>query len=893
MTRRLLRRMFGVALATAFVAGTAPSRAARQLPTADDASALAAAWTAYGRGELETAERAFRQMLERGEATADELWQARGWLGIGSVATERLQYAEAVSPLRRALATFDRIGTATDIGHASLALATALAFSGSRADASPFFARAIASFDEAGDRRNSLRARYQEVRANTGAPDNHHRLAALAADARALGDRSLEAAALQSIGDRLFVLGDFDAAVGALESAASLLQGDVDAVRLGTIYNSLGRLYRSHGQTTAALDYQLRALAIHEKQSSTYAHVQSLNAVSVVYTVLGDYPRAMHYLERALERAGDAEPAILAFLRASYGNLLAITGDVARGRDMLAQSLDAASPFYRTMRGTQLAWVEQQLGNLERASAAIDAALSHCAEATRLECADARLRRADIAIARGDEAAALADQRAVLDMLEAQRASLIASDFMKQGFAELWTPTYSVAVRLLLRQGRDREALETAELGRARALLDLLATRDQSVAGAGVAVPAAGSVAPHLRRSDALARPARVADLVATAARLRSTLVVYWVGDDEVYAWTVAPDGAIHSAVTPLRTTRLAAMTRAIAAFGSADADAVPALVTRGANTIPIVMAPQPAWRDLYDALIQPIAAHLPPAGGRITIVPHGPLIAVPFAALRDRQGRYLLERYIVHTAPAGAFFDYTPRGAAGAAARAEPPLLVANPSALPPVAGERPLPPLPGADAEVRAIADLWPDRRATVLAGADATEARVLAETGRHSVLHFATHAIVRDTNPSRSFLALGRTGDDALSGALTPDKIYALSLDADLVVLSACRSGGGPPNGDGIAALVRAFISAGTPSVVASVWDVADEPTTRLLPAFYRAWLGGADKAAALRTAQLALIADLRAGRVRVPTRLGDVVLPEDPAFWAGFVLLGEAD
>jgi CHAT domain-containing protein len=117
--------------------------------------------------------------------------------------------------------------------------------------------------------------------------------------------------------------------------------------------------------------------------------------------------------------------------------------------------------------------------------------------------------------------------------------------------------------------------------------------------------------------------------------------------------------------------------------------------------------------------------------------------------------------------------------------------------------------------------------------------------------------------------------------------------LSLDADLVVLSACRSAGGTPTGDGVAALARAFISSGVPSVIATVWDVADAPTTRLLPAFYRAWLGGADKASALRAAQLQLLADLRAGRVAVHTKLGRVVLPEDPMFWAGFVLIGEAE
>jgi len=74
---------------------------------------------------------------------------------------------------------------------------------------------------------------------------------------------------------------------------------------------------------------------------------------------------------------------------------------------------------------------------------------------------------------------------------------------------------------------------------------------------------------------------------------------------------------------------------------------------------------------------------------------------------------------------------------------------------------------------------------------------------------------------------------------------------------------------------------------------MWEVADEPTNRLLPVFYRTWLGGASKAAALRRAQLTLLAELRAGRVTVTTPLGPVAVPERPVFWAGFALFGEPD
>ena len=201
----------------------------------------------------------------------------------------------------------------------------------------------------------------------------------------------------------------------------------------------------------------------------------------------------------------------------------------------------------------------------------------------------------------------------------------------------------------------------------------------------------------------------------------------------------------------------------------------------------------------------------------------------------------------------------------------------------------DRPLPRLPGARAEGRAVAALIPRARLTRFEGAGASESSVLQATAGRAVLHFATHAIVRGDEPLSSFLALAASGDD--DGRLTAQEIYRLRLDADLVVLSACRSAGGRVTGDGIATFARAFIYAGAPSIVASVWDVADEPTNRLLPAFYRAWLGGASKARALRTAQLGLMNDLRAGKIHIVTPAGPVSLPEHPVFWAGFALLGE--
>ena len=116
-------------------------------------------------------------------------------------------------------------------------------------------------------------------------------------------------------------------------------------------------------------------------------------------------------------------------------------------------------------------------------------------------------------------------------------------------------------------------------------------------------------------------------------------------------------------------------------------------------------------------------------------------------------------------------------------------------------------------------------------------------------------------------------------------------SLRLDADLVVLSACRGAGGRVTGDGLGGLVRAFAYAGAPSIVAAVSDLPDVSAAFALPRFYRERARGVGKAAALRTAQLSLLRAVRGGRLTVDTPAGRFALPDTPAYWAGLVLIGE--
>jgi len=901
----LARTLLAAAFAAAFL--MRPSAQSTPVPPtiADLTATLAEAQRQYADRRYENAAAAFARLRDGGHLIHDDVWEGRGLLGLGSVALLRGRTDEGRTTLLQALELFEkhRDIASHEIGQVSLTLGNLEEGANRPSEAVKHYEHAVAAFAASHDDLLRVRSEYNILFAKRiDPPALDPAMEAVLNDARAIGSTDLEASVLHLWGDRVFSLGDFERAVEKDQEAAAILEhSSTGAEELGTIYNSLGRLYRVHGQTKVALAYQLKALALHEKVGVPFGRIQSANAVAATYLDLGDLSHAKQYYERAIalaEATTGTTPRTLSFLRASYGDLLLVMGDAARGRALIAQAIPDSVPTYLSLRYSELATADLVLGNPRAALDDDNQAMAHCPEASTVDCIVAQLDRARSELALGDEGAALADQEAVLARIEDQRSKLAASDFLRQGFEQMTVPVYSQAIALQLHQGRTRDALETAEQGRSRALLDLLASRaaPATIVAAPSSAPQSdvvGSAAAAIsRQSRAFAHAATVPELVATAQRLHSTLLLYWVSDRSIDAWTVAPDGAVASAVTPMPRAKLEALIRATTAFAASDAPTGASITTRGGQAIPVVAAPQPAWRELYDALIQPIARSLPAAAGaRLTIIPHGPLMVVPFAALRDRTGKYLIERYAIQTAPTGGLFEFT-KAASRADARTGTALLVSNPAGLPAVSGEAPLAALPGAEAEVQAIARLLAGR-ATVLSAATASEPRVVDAIGRAAIVHFATHAVVRDANPAASFLALGRPTDGSASGELTPDKIYALSVPADLVVLSACRSGGGAPNGDGIAALARAFFYAGASSVVASVWDVADAPANRLLPAFYRAWLGGADKASALRTAQLRLLADLRAGRVTVRTALGDVVLPEDPSFWAGFVLIGEAD
>jgi len=844
------------------------------------------------------------------------------------------KYPDAREQAVKALALCELLGDQRGVGRARHVLGLVASMMGEPADARVQFEAAIAAFEAAGDRRGRGKATLGLL--PVGSLDGATTMQLLertVSDARALGDKDLEARALHFWGDAVFHAGDNETALDKLEQAAQLFEATADALALGTVHNSLGRLYRRHGRVDLALDEQLTALSLHERFAATFEHLQSLNAVAVTYQAMGASREARAYFDRALNLAEQmASPRVQDFIRGNLATTLLDQGEHARAVRLLERLVANPIEISTGARYSALSRAYLAVGRLDQALDAAERALDLCATGTAISCVDAMRARANVRAARGDTAGALDDLRTAVDRIEALRERLVPADFLKQQFALPLEGIFSSAIALQFRQGQAVEALETAERARARAFVDLLAAKTVTVPRAGnseststtpalaiadtpMATPPAAQWPLVLRGGNppsgpdgvnpgpfdlanhGSAKAAGAADFTTLVTRLKSTMLVYWVADGELFIWVVRPQGTIRTARVPVREATLRELVRATLPFGSKggpNSDKTgPRVTTRGDMTIALTRD-QGTWRQLYDVVIRPVRHLLPQrAGALLTIVPHGPLAGLSFASLLNDRGRYLLEDYALHYVPAAGVLQFTV-GNRQPDARAGSIMLVADPTLPPRSRLDQPLPSLPGARTEVRAIAGLLNGRQVTRLEGAAADEETVRRHAREKSVLHFATHAIVREDDPFGSFLALRPAATAAAAdGYLSAREIYDLNLRSDLVVLSACRSGRGHITGDGIATFARAFLYAGAPTVITSLWDVADQPTNRLLPDFYRSWIGGQSKARALRAAALSLLRDLRAGRVEVPTSAGVVRVPEHPVFWAGFALIGEPD
>jgi CHAT domain-containing protein len=454
---------------------------------------------------------------------------------------------------------------------------------------------------------------------------------------------------------------------------------------------------------------------------------------------------------------------------------------------------------------------------------------------------DARLRLADTYAQRGNLDAAERDATSAWDELERWRATLTDRELRLLAFqaassenqvspANVSEQRASVArVLAVLAAGKRTAAgFELAERRRARELRD----RIMRVQALSTDVSEASSRRPAARPISAAAIAALIPD--------RRTAILEYVA------------GGLGAPTTLFVVTRPEPGGAVVRAYVLPPADSLAGQLSRFLALLQRGDESGSEERAFGQELLDPAQAELGPGISRLIVVPDGPLYRVPWDLLRLADGRYAIERYAVSVAPSAAIVAALwlhPRARSGPPDHPEPLLVFGDPAFG---RGAGSLPRLAGSGREARLVASYSP--RAELRLGNHAN-AGYLKHTplDRFRVIHFATHAVVDDRSVTRTVLALAP--DSGETGLVGPGDLAALRLDADLVVLSGCRTAGGVlVEGEGVQGLTAPLIQAGARSVVASQWRIGDRSTMRLIQAFYQGLAKGVPVGDALRVAKL---------------------------------------
>jgi len=616
---------------------------------------------------------------------------------------------------------------------------------------------------------------------------------------------------------------------------------------------NIGNIYYALSEYTTAIEYHERDLAFMKKLKNFEGQGEALANLGLAYDARGEYSTAIKHYQKSLSIARKrkiknkkGEVIVLGLL----GIIFKILGNPIRAVKYHQQSLTIARAIkYSVGEGVAL----NNIG-------------SALLEIGNYPGAEKRLYEG-------------------IQVWESLRAGLGSNDDYKVSIFEQQARTYRLLQEVLIEQNKTDEALEIAERGRARAFIDLLTSRLYSLASI-----------------QSTATSPSINQIKQTASVHNSTLVQYSIVYDtdatkgkevqaiesELFTWVIKPTGEIVFRQVDLKplnqqnTSLSKLVTQARESLGVEESlrNATPSTSLETAQPIRHISQP---LRQLHQLLIEPIANLLPTdPNAHVIFIPQGSLFLVPFPALQDATGKFLIEQHTILTAPSIQVLELTRQQRQRVEAIHESPLqsqdvlVVGNPimPTIPLTEPPEQLTPLPGSEAEAKAIASLL---NTQAIIGDKATKVYIekLMPTAR--LIHLATHGLLDDIKQLGipGAIALAASGND--NGFLTAGEIYEMKLNAELVVLSACHSGQGKITGDGVVGLSRCLFAAGVPSVIVSLWSVGDDSTQFLMSEFYQNLQNGMNKAQALRQAMLTTIADYS----------------EEPQCWAAFTLLGEAE
>lgn len=609
--------------------------------------------------------------------------------------------------------------------------------------------------------------------------------------------------------------GEFRLSIRAASKALHVARATDNEDLMALASRDLAIAYSYSGNLDQAERFALEALK-HKPKDPEVVIGPSHKILGDVYTRRGDYDKAIASFEQADRTSSDRFRPLV---KTSLANALVDAGDLARARSVYAEVPSQQDPTLRN----QLLRTQARLLTAEKKPQEAIAVYEQLAGMKdggdpaylRLWAQDG-IARNRLALGNRSEAASAWDLAAT----EADRVRAeFRSEEIRMGLFSDVQNVFENAIALQLDLGNNQRAFELSERSRSRALLD-------AVRGRAELADAQNTV--DIKSLQALLKPdERVLEFHALSG--------------ELVAWSVSP--------TEVKSTRLplsrSDLVQVVDAFRSSIINGKKSAVS-GAEQI-------------GQLLLKPLAIE---PGTRLLIVPHGPLHYLPFQALR-LDGQYLIERNKLSIAPSSTIASQLAQRPPHARHK-----LVAFGNPLIEAKFD-----LPGSEGEVKTVSSYFDDK--AVYLRADATKTRFREATEGAGIVHVAAHAMADTVDPLYSRILLAN--ERGRQSFLEAHEVLNLKLgDADIVTLSACESGlGRIASGDETLGFTRSFLSAGSSSLIASLWPVSDDAAEILMSTLYRELAQGTDLQGSMQQAQLAVLRNPKMAH---------------PFFWAPFNLIG---
>lgn len=631
--------------------------------------------------------------------------------------------------------------------------------------------------------------------------------------ARESKDEFLEAAALGSMGLIATQLDHYDESIDWNRAALQLAESVGAQSSVARIQGNMGWSYFRMGDFEQALELYKRA-----EQASAQAGLSGdrghwLTNIGNSFFELRNYASAETTWLQALELARSQDDKLEVIRCLNNLSLLAL---MAKKIDLAARYNKEASQLEAGIHDQlRVLYSKVVAGRIDLAQRDFDGAEALFKKVIQDPATEAPLRweaharLAEMYQERGRAAAADHAFRECLETIEKARPTHQPEE-LRLSFLSSAITFYNEYIDFLLSKGRIEDALQVAELSRARTLAEGLASGSKN-----------------------LTYPLPDFHPQEIARRLGTTILFYWLGENDSHLWAITRRGATLFSLPPAGEIDSLVSSYRQALAGPRD----------------VLESDNPAGKKLYEILIGP-AKELVREGARVAVLPDGSLYGLNFEALvvPTPQPHFWIEEVQVTNANSLLLLSAS---VSHPSARSRNLLLVGDP-----VSSSEEYPQLPQASNEIADVEKYFDAADRKVLSGSAATPAAYLAsEPGQYAFVHFVAHGTASRTTPLDSAVILTKKGD---SYKLYARDILKEPLHAELVTISACHGAGERTfSGEGLVGLTWAFLRAGAHGVVAALWEVNDASTPQLMDRLYAGISKGKAADASLREAKLTLL------------------------------------